>query len=262
MTSAAAGSIDLNSDMGEGFGPYRMGPDRELLGLVTSASIACGFHAGDPRIMDTTVRQAARSGVSVGAHVSYPDFAGFGRRHLAVTKDELITDVLYQIGALDAFCRRHGTAVRYVKAHGALYNDLAGDETLATALAEAVTAYHGDLAVLVLAGSLAAEVIAGRGLRVIREGFADRGYTAAGTLLPRREPGAVLTDPAVVAERGVRIAAGRPVRAHDGTEIVVGADTLCVHSDTAGAVELATALRAALTEAGLTCRPFAPPPAD
>jgi 5-oxoprolinase (ATP-hydrolysing) subunit A len=251
-------TIDLNSDMGEGFGPYRMGPDAELLEQVTSASIACGFHAGDPRIMDTTTARAAARGVSIGAHVSYPDLAGFGRRHLRVSPGELTTDVLYQIGALDAFCRRHGTSVRYVKAHGALYNDLAGDETLAAALADAVQAYGGDLAVLVLAGSVAAEVIGDRGLWVAREGFADRAYTADGRLVSRREPGAVITDPAEVAARGVRLAAGRPVCAHDGTEITVEADSICVHGDTPGAVELAAGLRRALAEAGIGCRPFVP----
>jgi UPF0271 protein len=251
-------AVDVNSDMGEGFGPYRMGPDAELLELVTSASIACGFHAGDPRIMDETVRVAASRGVAVGAHVSYPDLAGFGRRHLQVSPDELTTDVLYQIGALEAFCRRHGTAVRYVKAHGALYNDLAGDPALAAALAEAVEGYGGSLAVLVLAGSAAADTIGGRGIRVVQEGFADRAYTPDGRLVPRREPGAVITDPGVVAARGAAIAAGRPVTAQDGTEITVAADTICVHSDTAGAVELATALRRGLAEAGIECRPFTP----
>jgi 5-oxoprolinase (ATP-hydrolysing) subunit A len=260
MTGAT--SIDLNSDMGEGFGRYRMGPDAQLLELVTSASIACGFHAGDPRIMDATVRQAAGRGVSIGAHVSYPDLAGFGRRHLAVSPDELITDVLYQIGALDAFCRRHGTSVRYVKAHGALYNDLADDPVLAAALADAVQAYDGTLAVLVLAGTAAAELIGGRGLRVVTEGFADRAYTPAGRLLSRREPGAVITDPAEVAARGARIAAGLPVAAHDGTEVVIEAGSICVHGDTEGAVELAAGLRRALARTGIECRPFAAAAAD
>lgn len=253
------GSIDLNCDMGEGFGPYRMGPDAELLELVTSANIACGFHAGDPRIMDETTAGAAARGVSIGAHVSYPDLAGFGRRHVRVSADELITDVLYQIGALDAFCRRHGTSVQYVKAHGALYNDMASDEALAEALANAVQSYGGDLAVLVLAGSAAAEIIGGRGVRVVSECFADRAYAPDGRLVPRREPGSVITDPAQVAERGVRLAQGLPVAAQDGTEISVKADTICVHGDTPGAVELATALRRGLADAGVTCRPFTTP---
>jgi UPF0271 protein len=248
--------VDLNSDLGEGFGRYVMGPDRELLELVTSANIACGFHAGDPRIMDATVAQAAQRGVIIGAHVSYPDLPGFGRRHIQVSADELTTDVLYQIGALDAFCRRHGTAVRYVKPHGAMYNDLAVDERLAAALAEAIDGYGGGIAALVLAGSLAAAVISERGVRVIGEGFADRAYTPEGWLLPRSTPGAVITDLADVAERGVRLATGKPISAHDGTPLVVNADSICVHSDTQGAVALATALRGALDDAGIDCRPW------
>jgi UPF0271 protein len=258
---ASANAIDLNSDVGEGFGRYRMGPDAKLLELVTSASIACGFHAGDPRIMDSTVRQAVSRGVTVGAHVSYPDLAGFGRRHLQVSPDELTTDVLYQIGALDAFCRRHGSSIRYVKPHGALYNDLAADETLAAALAEAVKGYGGGLAVLVLAGSTAAAVLAGRGIPVVGEGFADRAYTPDGRLVPRSQPGAVITSPAEAAARAVALAAGLPIPACDGSELVVHAGSICVHGDTEGAVALATALRRALAAAGIACRPFAGPAA-
>jgi UPF0271 protein len=249
--------IDINSDMGESFGSYRMGADEDLLGQVTSANIACGFHAGDPRTMDATVALAAARGVTIGAHVSYPDLVGFGRRHLRVSAEELITDVLYQIGALEAFCRRHGTAVRYVKAHGALYNDLAEDEGLAGALADAVLAYHGDLAVLVLAGSPAAGILDDRGIRVIREGFADRGYTAAGRLVPRSRPGAVLTEPATVAERGWRIATGAAIEADDGSPLVLDVESLCVHGDTPGAVALAQALREVLTARSVEVAPFA-----
>jgi UPF0271 protein len=235
--------IDINSDLGESFGSYRIGADEALLDEVTSANVACGFHGGDPRTMDATVALAAARGVAIGAHVSYPDLVGFGRRRLLVSQDELITDVLYQVGALEAFCRRHGTAVSYVKAHGALYNDLAEDEALAGALADAVLAYGGDLAVLVLAGSPAARVLADRGVRVVREGFADRGYTAAGRLVPRSQPGAVLTDPAAVAERGWRIATGAAIDADDGSALVLDVESLCVHGDTPGAVALARALR-------------------
>jgi UPF0271 protein len=249
--------IDLNCDMGEGFGSYVIGADSELLRHVSSSSIACGFHAGDPRTMDATVALAAAAGVRVGAHVSYPDLVGFGRRHLQVSPDELITDTLYQIGALEAFCRRHGTAVRYVKAHGALYNDLAFDPGLAEALGKAVLGYGGDLAVLVLAGSPAAQVLTGQGIRVVREGFADRGYTPDGRLVSRREPGAVLTDPAVVAERACRIAAGEPLEASDGSPVRVEADSICVHGDTPGAAGLAGAIRAALAGRGLEVGPFA-----
>jgi 5-oxoprolinase (ATP-hydrolysing) subunit A len=239
--------IDLNADLGEGFGAWVMGADEALLDQVTSANIACGFHAGDPRTMDSAVAMAAARGVAIGAHVSYPDLVGFGRRQLRVSAEELITDVLYQIGALEAFCRRHGTAVRYVKAHGALYNDLAGDQQLASALGQAVAAYASDLSVLVLAGSPAAEVLRHQGLRVVAEGFADRGYSADGRLIPRGRPGAVLTDPAGVAERGWRIATGSPIEADDGSPMVLNVDSLCVHGDTPGAVDVARELRAVLS---------------
>jgi 5-oxoprolinase (ATP-hydrolysing) subunit A len=248
--------IDLNSDMGESFGSWTMGADEALLGHVTSANIACGFHGGDPRVMDATVAMAAEQGVVIGAHVSYPDLVGFGRRSMKVSPQELITDVLYQIGALEAFCRRHGTEVRYVKAHGALYNDLADDEKMAAALGEAVTSYGG-LAVLMLGGSPAADVLRDQGVQVVREGFADRGYTAAGRLVPRSQPGAVLTDPAAVAERGWRIATGAAIAADDGTELVLDVDSLCVHGDTPGAVELARELRAVLTAREVEVAQFA-----
>jgi UPF0271 protein len=249
--------IDVNSDMGESFGLYKMGDDEALLGYVTSANIACGFHGGDPRTMDATVAQAAARKIAIGAHVSYPDLAGFGRRSLRVSADELITDVLYQIGALEAFCRRHGSAVRYVKAHGALYNDLADNEELAAAFADAIVAYGGDLAALVLAGSPAVEVLRGKGVRVVREGFADRAYTAAGRLVSRKQPGSVITDPAVVAERGWRIATGAEIEAADGSPLVLDVDSLCVHGDTPGAVDLARALRDGLAGHSVPVAAFA-----
>jgi len=257
MAAEGACAIDLNADTGEGFGRYRMGPDVELLALVTSANVACGFHAGDPRVMDATVAVAAQRGVVVGAHVSYPDLVGFGRRHLAVSSEELVTDVLYQVGALDGICRRHGTAVRYVKPHGALYNDLAADEALARALADAVRSYDRSLAVLTLPGSRAADVLAGTGVAVKLEGFPDRSYAADGSLVARRHEGAVLTTPGEIAERGVRMALGRPIASVTGSPVRVRADTLCVHSDTPGAPAIAAALREALEEAGVTLRPFA-----
>jgi UPF0271 protein len=249
--------IDINADMGESFGAWTMGADAALLEQVTSANIACGFHAGDPRVMDATVARAAESGVTIGAHVSYPDLVGFGRRQLRVSPDELITDVLYQIGALEAFCRRHQTSVRYVKAHGALYNDLAGDERLAAALGQAVAAYDAGLSVLALAGSPAVDVLRQQGLPVVAEGFADRGYTAAGRLVPRSQPGAVLTDPAAVAERGWRIATGAPIETEDGAPIVLQVGSLCVHGDTPGAVGLARELRAVLSARTVEVAAFA-----
>jgi 5-oxoprolinase (ATP-hydrolysing) subunit A len=249
-------SIDLNSDMGEAFGAYQMGPDAELLEFVTSANVACGFHAGDPRTMDATVAGAAAAGVAIGAHVSYPDLVGFGRRHMRVGADELITDILYQIGALEAFCRRHHTAVRYVKPHGALYNDLVDDEAMARTLAEAVLAYGNGLSVLTLPGSPAAEVLQKAGVPVVLEAFADRAYTPAGRLVSRKEAGSVITDPAVVADRGRRLALGQPIEASDGRALHVQADSICVHSDTPGSVALAAALRDAFRAAGVQVRAF------
>ena len=249
--------IDLNADLGESFGAWTMGADAALLDQVTSANIACGFHAGDPRTMDAAVAMAAERGVAIGAHVSYPDLVGFGRRQIRVTADELITDVLYQIGALEAFCRRHGTAVRYVKAHGALYNDLAGDERLATALGEAVASYDRQLGVLVLAGSPAVGVLRDQGLRVVAEGFADRGYTAQARLVPRSQPGAVLTDAAAVAERGWRIATGAPIESDNGSPLVLEVASLCVHGDTPGAVDIARELRALLSARNVEVAAFA-----
>ncbi len=257
MSSRRRAVVDVNADMGEAFGRYSMGPDAELLELVTSANVACGFHAGDPRVMDKTVADAARNGVVVGAHVSYPDLVGFGRRHIGVSPEELITDVLYQIGALDGLCRRHGTTVRHVKAHGALYNDLVGEDRLAAALADAVRSYDPGLAVLTLPGSVAAATLADAGLTVRTEGFPDRAYTAEGTLVPRTVAGAVLTTAEEVAARGVRMAVGEPFEALTGSHVTVRVDTLCIHSDSPGAVTFARAIQSALHDAGVTVRAFA-----
>src|SRR5579875_3761761 len=247
--------IDLNCDMGEGFGAYRMGPDAELLRYVTSASIAFGFHAGDPRTMDRAV-----AGVAIGAHVSYPDLVGFGRRHMEVASDELMTDVLYQVGALEAFCRRHGTRVSYIKAHGALYNDLAGDERLARALAAAVKSYGG-LAVLTLSGSPSVKVLQDEGVEVVQEAFADRAYVAGGRLARRSEPGAVIEGPAAVADRSRRLALGQPIEDISGLPLQVEAGSICVHGDTPGAAELARTVRAELERAGVEVRAFSLPAA-
>ncbi len=252
-----AGVIDLNCDMGEGFGRWALGDDARLIGDITSASIACGFHAGDPRTMDATVALAAGAGVSIGAHVAYPDLTGFGRRHLAVSVDELVTDVLFQVGALQAICARHHTTVRYVKAHGALYHDIAEGPELAGGLADAVDALDAGLVVLTLAASPSVAVMDERGIPVVAEAFADRAYTAEGRLVPRSQPGAVITDPERVAERAWRIADGQPIDAQDGTPITIRATSLCVHGDSPGAVALAGAVRRSLTDHGITLAPFA-----
>jgi UPF0271 protein len=257
VSSPAPRAIDLNADLGEGFGVWRLGDDEALLGIVTSANVACGFHAGDPSIMGRVCTRATRTGVAVGAQVSYRDLAGFGRRFIDVEPAELTDDVLYQLGALDGIARVSGTRVSYVKPHGALYNAVVGHEDQARAVVEAVAAYDEGLPVLGLPGSALLRAAEAVGLRTVREGFADRGYTAAGTLVPRREPGALVHDAAEVAERAVRMAVDGEVVAVDGTRVPLDVESVCVHGDTAGAVELARAVRTALEAAGLALAPFA-----
>jgi len=253
---AARVQIDLNCDMGEGFGPYRVAKDEELLDYVTSANIACGFHAGDPRTMETTVALAATRGVVIGAHVSYPDLVGFGRRHLQVSPHELITDVTFQIGSLQAFCQRHGTRVSYIKAHGALYNDLAVDTTLSKAMATAVLEYDPSLPVLTLAGSPSLDVLGEAGITTVSEGFADRAYTSEGRLVSRATPGALVTDPAVVAARGLALAFHQPINDVDGAPVTVDCESICIHSDSPGALTLAAAVRTTLEDAGVLIASF------
>ncbi|HEX8908778.1 MAG TPA: 5-oxoprolinase subunit PxpA [Anaeromyxobacteraceae bacterium] len=249
-------SIDLNSDMGEGYGAWTLGDDERLAPLVSSINVACGFHASDPRTMRRTVQLARRHGVAVGAHPSYPDRVGFGRRALAATPDEVRDDVTYQVGALWAFCRAEGVALRHVKPHGALYNAAAKDEALATAICEAVRSIDPALVVVALAGSRMLAVARRLGLRAAGEAFVDRAYTPEGALLSRREPGAVLHDPATVAARAVRMARERRVTAVDGSEVAVEAETLCLHGDTPGAADLASSVRAALDREGIAVRPL------
>ena len=249
--------IDLNSDLGEGFGVWRLGDDEALLGIVSSANAACGFHAGDPSIMRGVAASAQRHGVAVGAQVSYRDLAGFGRRRMDVAPAELTDDVLYQIGALDAFCRVAGSRVRYVKPHGALYNTCVVDEGQAGAVVRAVAEYDSALPVLGLPGSALLRAAEAAGLQAVPEGFADRGYTALGQLVPRGRPEALVTDPQAVVERSVRMAESGTVIAVDGSELHLPIRSLCVHGDTPGAVELARRVRAGLEGAGLTPTPFA-----
>jgi 5-oxoprolinase (ATP-hydrolysing) subunit A len=249
--------VDLNSDLGEGYGRWALGDDAALLEVVTSANVACGFHAGDPATIDRTVRTAVERGVAVGAQVSYPDLVGFGRREIDVPPDELTADVLYQIGALEGFARAAGSRVRYVKPHGALYNRIARDPVQAAAVVEAIRRYDPALPLLTLSGSAAMEAAAEAGIAAVGEGFADRGYTAEGRLVSRREPGAVLDDPERVAARAVAMATEGRVETADGGEVTVEIASLCVHGDTPGAVELARAVRAALEEAGVALEAFA-----
>ena len=249
--------IDLNSDLGEGFGIWRLGDDEALLGVVTSANVACGFHAGDPSILRAVTGWAAAGGVVVGAQVSYRDLAGFGRRRMDIAPGELTDDVIYQLGALDGFCRISGDRVRYVKPHGALYNTAVHDDGQAGAIVRAIREYDSSLPVLGLPGSSLLRLAEAAGLPAIPEGFVDRGYTPEGTLVPRDLPGALVTDPAVVVERAVRMAESGTVIAVDGTELSMPVRSLCVHGDTPGALELARQVRAALEAAGLPPTRFA-----
>ena len=244
--------IDLNSDLGESFGAWTMGDDAAMLEIVTSANVACGFHAGDPAGILQTLREAARRGVSIGAHVAYPDLSGFGRRNMDVASADLRAGVIYQIGALQALARVAGTQVRYVKPHGALYNTIAHDRRQATDVIEAVKAADDRLALVVLAG-WAREA----GLTVVAEAFADRGYTPEGTLVSRREPGAVLHDADQVAARMLRLVREGVVEAVDGSLAKVEADSICVHGDSPDAVAMARAVRRVLADAGVTLAPFA-----
>ncbi|HEY2508490.1 MAG TPA: 5-oxoprolinase subunit PxpA [Streptosporangiaceae bacterium] len=249
--------VDLNADLGESFGAWRLGDDAALLDLVTSANVACGFHAGDPLTIRQTCARAIARGVTIGAQVSYRDLAGFGRREMAVPPDELAAEILYQLAAVDGIARAEGGRVAYVKPHGALYNRVVWDREQAAAVAAAVASYDPALPLLTLPGSAAAEAATEVRLQVVLEAFADRGYRDDGTLVPRSEPGAVLTDPAEVAARAARMVTGGTVTTVSGEALEVNARSLCVHGDTPGAVALATAIRAALAEADVTLAPFA-----
>ncbi|MBD8061365.1 LamB/YcsF family protein [Actinomycetaceae bacterium Sa1BUA1] len=248
--------IDLNADVGESFGAWTMGDDAAILRVVTSANVACGFHAGDPRTARRTCALAAEAGVAVGAHVAYRDLAGFGRRFLDVDPGELTDEVVYQIGALQALAAAAGTAVRYVKPHGALYNAIVHHRAQARAVAAAVRTVDPGLPILVLPGTVIEEEARAAGLRPVVEAFADRAYLPDGTLVPRSRPGAVVTDPQEVADRVVRMATEGTVTAVDGTAVRVRAESVCVHGDTPGAVALATAVREALDAAGVLVAGF------
>jgi 5-oxoprolinase (ATP-hydrolysing) subunit A len=250
--------MDLNSDLGEGFGAWAMADDANMLKLVTSASVACGFHAGDPSIMRARCVEAASRGVAIGAHVGYGDLAGFGRRYVDYSATELADTVLYQLAALDGIARSAGSAVGYVKPHGALYDVAFVDPVQAGAVVAAIRAYGGNLPVLCLPGSELSRCAESAGLRAVPEAFADRAYTPAGRLVPRREPGAVLVDPTEVKQRALRLAQDDEVIAIDGTRVAVAAESLCVHGDTSGAVTLVDAIRDAFAEAGIMLAPFVP----
>lgn len=256
--SAACPVIDLNADVGEGFGVWTLGHDEAMLRVVTSANVACGFHAGDPDTLRRTCALAAEQKVVIGAHVGYKDLAGFGRRAIDIEPETLTNDVIYQIAALDGFARVAGTRVRYVKPHGALYNTAVHDTSQAAAVVEAILLYDSILPVMGLPGSALLTIAGKAGLRTVTEAFADRGYTPEGTLVPRSQPGALLNDPARVAQRMIRMMMTGQVQACDGTDVAVQADSICVHGDSPGAVEIAVALRQSLALAGVDIRAFAP----
>jgi UPF0271 protein len=252
--------IDLNCDLGEGYGAWTLGEpgaDDALLEVVTSANVACGFHAGDPEIMAARCSTALVRGVAVGAHVGYRDLVGFGRRRLDVPPHVLAAEVAYQVGALQAVARTVGARVTYVKPHGALYNRIVHDEEQALAVVAGVAGVDPGLAVVGLPGSAVLRHAREAGLRTVAEAFVDRGYLADGTLVPRGRAGALVTDPAEAAARAVRMARDGVVGSVDGGDVRVEAESLCVHSDTPGAVPLARAVREALVAAGVELRPVA-----
>jgi UPF0271 protein len=246
--------IDLNCDMGESFGAWRMGADEEVMPSITSANVACGFHGGDPSVMRRTVRLAKAAGVGVGAHPGFPDLVGFGRREMRVSPNEVEDGLLYQIGALAAVAHAEGVRIRHVKAHGALYNMAVRDTALADAIARATAAFDPTLIMFALPSTALYEAGRAAGLRVAAEGFADRAYEPDGTLTPRTISGAVIHEPTAVVARARRIVTDGVVLTRDGREVALRVDTLCVHGDTPGAADLTRRLRAALTDAGVDVR--------
>ncbi|VBA61789.1 LamB/YcsF family protein [Mycobacterium attenuatum] len=249
-------SIDLNADLGEGFGAWQLGDDDAMLAIVTSANVACGFHAGDPAGLLRVCRSAAERGVRIGAQVGYRDLSGFGRRFIDVDPEDLLAEVVYQIGALQAIAQASGSAVSYVKPHGALYNTIVTHREQAAAVAAAVRMVDPALPVLGMTGSVFFNEATRLGLRTVAEAFADRAYTPGGQLLSRRQPGAVLDDVAAIAERALTMVATGAVTAVDGTPVPITVESLCVHGDSPGAVQIATAVRDRLAAAGTEIKAF------
>jgi UPF0271 protein len=251
--------IDINCDMGEGFGAYTFGMDGEVIRYISSANIACGFHAGDPRVMNRTVKLAGENGVGVGAHPGYPDLAGFGRRNMECTPDEVRDDVIYQIAALRGFCALHGVKMQHVKPHGSLYNMCVGNESLSRAVAEAIAAVDRSLLWVTLGGAqagLSRKIADAAGICVVFEAFPDRAYTPDGKLAPRKLPGAVITDPKRAAEQALLMAKEGRVIATDGTDIEMEVHTLCVHGDNPAAVDHVRTIRRMLEAEGLRIAPL------
>lgn len=246
--------IDLNSDIGESFGSYTMGDDAAVIKSITSANVACGFHAGDPLVLKTTVGLCSKMNVAVGAHPGYPDLSGFGRRNMGCTPDEIYSDCLYQIGAVAAFCHANGLGLQHVKPHGAMYNQAAKSPELANAIASAIKDAGGNLILMGLANSEFERAAAEKGVLFAAEAFADRAYMPDGSLVPRSKPGSVIHDPALAARRVVRMATEGAVEAIDGTIINFRPASVCMHGDTTEAVEMAASVRKALEAAGVLIR--------
>lgn len=252
-------NIDLNCDMGESFGAYTLGMDEAIIAAISSANIACGFHAGDPQVMSRTVKLASDHGVGIGAHPGFPDLMGFGRRNMDCSGEEIEAYLIYQIGALQAFCTAHGTRLGHVKPHGALYNMAVGNESLVRSIARSIARIDNGLFMVALAGGKAdrmAAIAGEEGITTLFEAFPDRAYTPEGTLVSRRLPGAVIDDPEEAANRAVRMAVDGVVLAVDGTRVPLTVDTLCVHGDNPNGVALAAAIRRRLEAAGVAVRPM------
>lgn len=248
--------VDLNADVGESYGAFRVGADEELLTRVTSANIACGWHAGDPLVMGRTVELAVEAGAGIGAHPGFPDLLGFGRRNLQISQTEAKAYVLYQLGALDAFVRRTGQKMQHVKLHGAMYNMLLKDSALGSGVIEAVLEFDRNLILVGFSGSQFLQMAQARGLRVAHEVFADRAYSPEGGLVPRTSPEALIDSADQAAARALRMVTEGLVQASDGQDVQVRADTICIHGDNPGAVSFALAIRQALEAAGVKIRPM------
>jgi UPF0271 protein len=253
----SAAVIDLNADLGESYGSFTVGRDADLIPLLTSANVACGFHGGDPRVMDATVRRCREAGVAVGGHPSFPDLVGFGRRAMDLTAAEAEADVLYQVAALDGFCRRYGAALQHVKPHGALYNQANRTPELARGIAAGIAAHGGDLLLVCQPGTELDRAGAAAGLRMAYEGFVDRAYEPDGTLVSRSVEGSVYHDVGRATEQALRMVSEGAVVARDGTVVDLRVDTLCVHGDNPEAVTFVARLRERLAAAGVELRPMA-----
>lgn len=247
--------IDLNCDMGESFGAYTLGNDEAVIKLISSANIACGFHAGDPNVMDKTVRMAKEQGVGVGVHMGYPDLLGFGRRDIEIDKGDLVNYIIYQIGALQAFCDKHGVEIQHVKSHGSMGNMSYVNHTVADAVTDAIKLVLPDTKLFVIENTVVHQLAEEKGIAVVREVFADRAYKADGKLVSRKEPGAVITDPNEAAENILEMVLHNKTTSIEGEVIPIHAESICVHGDTEDALLIVRAVREKLLDAGVEIKP-------